>query len=193
MNEDQLFEAELRKLRPAKLPEGLMTGLLTVSGEPFHEAGTMREAQGTNPKASSSLCFAAAVGDDARGAATEVHGPRARGPVMAEGSAGWNPWLGWLAPLTAATVAMAALCTGWWTQRNAGIHSRVAINSNSMEISRQLNASFDAVAQMPGGEPVRFRCREWTEEVTFNDPATGVEITQSTPRLEVVPVGFETY
>ena len=54
-------------------------------------------------------------------------------------------------------------------------------------------ASFDAVARLPGGEPVRFRCREWADDVVVRDPARGIVIERRTPRLEVVPVSIETY
>ena len=54
-------------------------------------------------------------------------------------------------------------------------------------------ALFDAVAQLPNGQPVRFRCREWADEVVLRDPARGIVIERRTPRLEVVPIRFETY
>jgi hypothetical protein len=49
------------------------------------------------------------------------------------------------------------------------------------------------VAHLPNGEPVRFLCREWRDEVILRDPARGIVIERQTPRLEVVPVRFETY
>ncbi|HEY9175623.1 MAG TPA: hypothetical protein VI136_25370, partial [Verrucomicrobiae bacterium] len=67
------------------------------------------------------------------------------------------------------------------------------MKADQVEIDRKLLASFDAVASLPDGEPVRFRCREWVDAVTLRDSDRGVEITHRTPRLEVVPVSFETY
>jgi hypothetical protein len=56
-----------------------------------------------------------------------------------------------------------------------------------------LVAAFDAVARLPDGQPVRFRCREWSDGVVLRDSARGIVIEQRMPRLEVVPVSFETY
>jgi hypothetical protein len=49
------------------------------------------------------------------------------------------------------------------------------------------------VAQLPNGEPVRFRCREWRDDVVVRDPGRGLVIERSTPRLEVVPISVETF
>lgn len=67
------------------------------------------------------------------------------------------------------------------------------IKANAVQVDHSLVASFDTVAQLPGGEPVRFRCREWQDDVVIHDDAHGVVISKSTPRVEVVPVRFETY
>ena len=67
------------------------------------------------------------------------------------------------------------------------------IKANAVQVGHSLVASFDTVAQLPGGEPVRFRCREWQDDVVIHDDAHGVVITKSTPRVEMVPVRFETY
>jgi len=56
-----------------------------------------------------------------------------------------------------------------------------------------LVATFDAVGQLPDGEPIRLRCRQWRDEVILRDSARGVVIERQSPRLEVVPVKFETY
>jgi hypothetical protein len=62
-----------------------------------------------------------------------------------------------------------------------------------VEINQQLLSAFDAIASLPGGEPVRFHCREWRDEVVLRDSVQGVVIERQMPRLEVVPVRFETY
>ena len=67
------------------------------------------------------------------------------------------------------------------------------IKANAVQVDHALVSSFDAVAQLPGGEPVRFRCRKWMDDVVMRDDAHGVVISQSSPRVEVVPVRFETY
>jgi hypothetical protein len=64
---------------------------------------------------------------------------------------------------------------------------------NAVQVDHALVSSFDAVAELPDGEPVRFRCRKWMDDVVMRDPSSGVVIEHSSPRLEVVPVRFETY
>ena len=66
-------------------------------------------------------------------------------------------------------------------------------NTDEIEIGRTLVATFDAVAELPSGEPVRFRCQEWADTTVFRDRARGIAIERSTPRLEIVPISFETY
>jgi len=67
------------------------------------------------------------------------------------------------------------------------------LQANAVHVDHSLVASFDAVAQLPGGEPVRFHCRQWQDDVVVHDDANGVTISRRTPRVEVVPVRFETY
>jgi hypothetical protein len=112
----------------------------------------------------------------------------------------WRLLARWLVPAAAAAV-LAATLLGWWAQPKAA-HPRVkavspppkpASKPDEIEIDRQLVALFDTVAQLPNGEPVRFRCRQWTDEVTLRDPDHGLVIERRTPRLEVVPVSIETF
>ena len=67
------------------------------------------------------------------------------------------------------------------------------LKANSVELDQRLVASFDAVAELPDGEPVRLRCRQWLDAVVLRDSARGVVIERQSPRFEVVPVRFETY
>jgi hypothetical protein len=60
-------------------------------------------------------------------------------------------------------------------------------------IDQRLIASFDAVARLPGGAPIRFHCRAWQDEVIMRDAAQNVVIERRTPRLEVIPVAYEIY
>jgi CheY-like chemotaxis protein len=112
----------------------------------------------------------------------------------------WRVLLRWLAPAMAAAAVVAALLVCQPSKPEARRPSppviasaKPALKADDVEIDRQLVAGFDAVARMPDGEPVRFRCREWMDSVVLRDSARGVEVEQRTPRLEVVPVGFETY
>jgi hypothetical protein len=128
--------------------------------------------------------------------------PRAQSSVRSR--AAWQPgvWrvpLRWLAPAMAAAV-VAVLLVWQPSKPEAGrpgppviAPAKPALKADDVEIDRHLVAGFDAVARLPGGEPVRFRCREWMDSVVLRDSARGVEVEQHTPRLEVVPVGFETY
>jgi len=155
--EHELFEAELRRLQPAKPPEELMTR------------------------------FAAVL--PVRSQRTEARALPAQPPEI------WWVWLRWLAPGLAAAVAVVVMLMPWTKQpsRLAAVNASPAPGTNNVEIDRQLVAAFDTVAQMPNGEPVRFRCREWVENVVLRDPAQGVVVEHRTPRFEMVPIGFEIY
>ena len=108
-------------------------------------------------------------------------------------------WLRWLAPAAAAVAAAFALILllghqgirGHATTKTAT--APAALNANDVEIDRQLVASFQAVATLPGGEPVRVRCREWMDQVVLRDAARGLTIEQRTPRFEIIPVELETF
>lgn len=65
--------------------------------------------------------------------------------------------------------------------------------ANVVRVDQALVSSYDAVAQLPSGEPVRFRCRKWMDDVVMKDKSHGLVIEQSIPRVEVIPVRFETY
>src|SRR5262249_21643654 len=157
------FETELQRLKPAKPPQELAVRLVNLAPARF----TKQLQLSRKPKTSSST---------------------------------WWWLLRWLAPgAIAASVGLGI----WFRQasgsRNNLAHQAVAlpiktpVKADDVEIDRQLLTAFDAVARLPGGEPVRFRCREWMDQVVLRDSARGVVIEQRTPRLEVVPVRFETY
>lgn len=108
--------------------------------------------------------------------------------------------LRWLVPAGVVT----ALCAGLYL-KNQGTtppmpgQARLAaarppvLKADKIEIDRQLVADFDAVAKLPSGEPVRFRCEQWMDKVQWRDSRKGLVVEQTTPRLEIVPVRFETY
>ena len=67
------------------------------------------------------------------------------------------------------------------------------LKPDSVQIGKELVSSFDAVATLPGGEPVRFRCQQWVNTVVVDDTKRGLLMQSRTPRVIVVPVGLETY
>ena len=114
-----------------------------------------------------------------------------------------TPWwrlLRWLAPAAVAAVLAAGL---WLQQPSSGKHplaqnlitvpKKTVLKADKVEIDRQLLGAFDAVTSLPSGEPVRFRCRQWMDQVVLRDSSRGVVVERRAPRLEVVPVGFDTY
>jgi hypothetical protein len=77
---------------------------------------------------------------------------------------------------------------------SASLSSRgKSAEADEIEIGRTLVATFDAVAELPSGEPVRFRCQQWADTTMFRDRARGIAVEQSTPRLEIVPISLDTY
>ena len=168
-HEQDKFEAELRQLKPGKLPEDLVARIQTaVSTSPVHSSQTA---------------------------------PRA--PL----SAGFLQILRWLVPATAAILIAAVV---WHRQQDSGepVASTVAsqetapttpspteplLRADNIQIGKELVSSFDAVATLPGGEPVRFRCQQWISKVVVDDERLGLLVESRSPRVVVVPVGFETY
>jgi len=115
----------------------------------------------------------------------------------------FSSWWGGLRWATAATAALAILLSlvyhaphrtpGHNHERLTPKPTEASLKADNVEINQQLVGSFDAVAQLPDGEPVRLRCREWLDAVVVRDSARGVVIERQAPRLEVVPVRFEIY
>jgi hypothetical protein len=107
--------------------------------------------------------------------------------------------LRWLAPVTAA----AAIATLFFIKPSTrstkvpapGLPAQAgeAMKADDVEIIQELVATFDAVAHLPSGEPVRFRCSEWFDDVVLRDSTRGILIQHRVPRLEVEPVSFEIY
>ena len=161
--EQQEFEAALRRTRPVKLPEELRSRLLA--------AAPPKKARSAPPW-----------------------------PALAV--------LGWLRvlrlALPAAAVVLIAAVVVW---RNAstskpgvtdqksstGMIAATPLKADEVKIDEELVSSFDTVARLPGGEPVRFRCNQWLDEITLSNKAQGLVLQERTPRFEIVTVGFETY
>ncbi|HEV2207922.1 MAG TPA: hypothetical protein VG167_04055 [Verrucomicrobiae bacterium] len=106
--------------------------------------------------------------------------------------------LRWLIPAAALAVAIGLV----WTRpapRLSRIRGTVAavpflpLKADSLRVHEHLVSSFDAIGRLSTGEPVRFRCREWMDEVVVSDKDRGFVLEQRTPRVEVIPVRFETY
>ncbi len=162
----ELLEAELRKLAPAKPPAELMRRL--VGARQFNLAASPQLST-----LNSQLAF-------------------------------WRLVLRWVAPAAAVGVAAVAFLCWRWMGPEARSPDKLAANplaaaaqavlkADDVEIDENLVAAFDAVARLPSGQAIRFRCREWADAVVLRDTARGLELEQRAPRLEVVPVRFETY
>ena len=111
---------------------------------------------------------------------------------------GWLPLLRWLVPATAVVVAG----LGIWrfgahpappARHETAGSTTPTLTADEVHIDRELVSAFDAVGQMTNGEPVRFHCQQWMDNVELRDTARGLVVQQQRPRLEVLPVSFEPY
>ena len=115
------------------------------------------------------------------------------------GRPAWWHLLRWLAPALAVAVAMAAMLSErakMSPRRSAEGQPSIAahgLKADDVKVDQELVSSYDVVARLPGGAPVRFRCRAWRDQWSVRDAQRGVEIVQDSPRVEVIPVRFETY
>ena len=62
-----------------------------------------------------------------------------------------------------------------------------------MDIEQTLVASFETVARLPDGQSVRFRYEEWLDEFRVRDDTRGMVVERREPRVELVPIRYETY
>jgi len=155
----ELFEAELHRLKPARLPDQLHARLEDLPPAALAQSEVRRPSRATAP-------------------------------------GGWL-WLRWLAPATVAVLAVLVVVSQGDHYRNTSppaiSPSVPSLWADQVEIDQQLLGSFDTVAEMPDGEPVRMRVHQWMDAVTLRDSASGVEVVQRTPRVRVVPVSFAVY
>jgi hypothetical protein len=124
--------------------------------------------------------------------------PARRTPI--EAAPEWTRWwrLGrWLAPAMAVAVVGLLLARGKFNSESIAdkkpLVAAYGLKADDVQVDQELVSSFDVVATLPGGQPVRFRCRQWKDQLVVTDKSRGVEIEQNSPRVEVVPVRFETY
>jgi hypothetical protein len=112
--------------------------------------------------------------------------------------------LRWLIPATAAALAVTVVWhdsapfasrpagSASGLQKSAGLNAPL-LKADDVKIDQRLVSSFDAVARLPGGEPVRFRFENWMDQVVLSDKSRGLVVENRKPRVEVVAMGYETY
>ena len=133
-------------------------------------------------------------------AAISITEPKRRARAIPERINFWRNWLSWGAAIgTAATIVTGVIVQrsitlpGGNPPRSPSKGSSASLKADDVEINQQLVGSFDTITHLADGEPVRLRCREWLDAVVLRDSARGVVIERQVPRLEVVPIRFETY
>jgi hypothetical protein len=108
-------------------------------------------------------------------------------------------FLFWMAPISAAAAAAIFLHIQQLNEHSTGAGGNnlkagaSPIKADKVEVVEQLVGTFDAVTHLPDGQPVRFRCSEWFDDVVLRDSTQGILIQHRVPRLEVKQVHFETY
>jgi hypothetical protein len=163
------FELQLRQAKPAKPPEDFTARLLAA--EPLVKASV------------ESTPFVPPIPDFLR---TLRQSLRWLIPAMAVVLAVTVIWHGSLPSASRPSISAPGLQTG----TGAAVP---LLKADDVKIDQKLVSSFDAVARLPGGEPVRFRCENWMDQVVLSDKSRGLVVENRKPRVEVVPVGFETY
>ena len=202
----EVFEAELRKLTPARPPAALMAKLAEARPVALGRASEAPNGFGLRQSSGAFASRDAAPERQGAAAAQDAIAPSRSKPSAVSQRSTRNPQPLWwlllrrLAP-ACVVAALAAALLGWWLPAKSErqhakavpVATKLGPKPDEVEIDRQLVALFDTVAQLPSGEPVRFRCRQWSDKVVFRDPARGLVIERRTPRLEVVPVSLETF
>ena len=103
----------------------------------------------------------------------------------------WWKILGWATPALAAALSVLLYVTPRVAQPYKSAHGLHV--ADDVKVDHELVTSFDVVATLPDGQPVRFRCLRWNDQMIVTDKRSGLEIEQSNPRVVVTPVRFETY
>jgi hypothetical protein len=166
--EQNRFEAELREIKVARLPEDFRSRLL--AGAPPTKASPVRR------------------------------------PWPAPVALGWQRVLRFFLP-TAAAAVLTVIVVHQALQRRPAVpvsparlqadaaqsSAAVSPQANDVEIAKELVSSVDMLATLPTGEPVRFQYQRWVDKVTLTDKSRGLVVEERTPRVEFIPVRFETY
>jgi len=106
----------------------------------------------------------------------------------------WRRVMLWLAPALAVILAVFFVARARFAPKGGAQESPAyGLKADGVQVDQELVSSFDVVATLPDGQPVRFRCRQWKDQLTVTDKNLGVQIEQRSPRVEVMPVRFETY
>lgn len=110
----------------------------------------------------------------------------------------WRSWR-WLSPAMGLAMGVVALVVWRANHRPASRAEQkptaiaYGLKADDVRVDEELVSSYEVVAKLPSGEEVRFRCRKYRDQWMVTDTNRGVEIVQNNPRVEVVPVRFETY
>jgi hypothetical protein len=109
-------------------------------------------------------------------------------------------WLWWFVPTTALVALLAGIAGRHLPDSGAaGVSANVShtnsltLKADDIQIDHELVGSSETIADLPDGLPVRFQVQAWRDRVIFSDKRRGVEIEEQTPRVEIIPVRFETY
>lgn len=112
----------------------------------------------------------------------------------------WNLAWRWLVPASALAAIAGLVLFAQSAARRAetqpqptAASQQPMLKADKVEIDRRLVADFDTITETPGGQPMRFRCEQWLDRVRLRDSAAGLTIERTTPRIEIVPVRFDTY
>jgi hypothetical protein len=102
----------------------------------------------------------------------------------------------WVLP-AAAAVAFAVFCWIRFIPAHRPITNTAsaasAFSADRVEIDRQLIGSFEGLAELPGGKPLRFRCYDWMDHIRVRDSARGIVFEKDEPYREIVPVRYDHY
>jgi len=157
--EQDEFEAELRRIKPAEVPRPLLKRLILTRPK----AVCRTDEPASRPAAFASLALIL----------------RWAGAVTGVGMAAFISWR---------SINLPGFNSAKPDTRPAG-----GLKADGVEVDQRLVSSFDTVARLPGGEPVRFRVQNWMDRVVLKDRNRGIVIDHSNPRVEVVPVSLEVY
>lgn len=164
----ELFEKELSRLKPSAVPASLLSRLKDLGRGPARQ-------------------------------------PRPIGRASWFSGVSWSLLFGRVLPAAALPLVLFA---GIWLSRPPGLSPESArptevastsapeapaVGGEVVQIDETLLTAFEAVAEVPGRGPVRFRYSEWEDRVVVREPDTGMSVEQRRPRIEIVPVAYETF